>query len=128
MIKSDLQRARLAKLAEICLRLPKATREDKGQHSAFLIGKRTFVYYLSDHHGDGMIGICCKVLPGEASALIAAAPAKFYVPAYLGSRGWVGLRLDGKSVDWREVSELVRGSYAQLAPKRLRPRADKTAQ
>ena len=46
-------------------------------------------------------------------------PAKFYLPAYIGPRGWVGLRLDIGEVDWDEVKELVTGSYLQTAPRKL---------
>ncbi len=41
------------------------------------------------------------------------------MPSYLGSRGWVALRLDVGEVDWAEVEDIVTGSYLQVAPKRL---------
>ena len=63
--------------------------------------------------------MCCKVLPGDNEALVAAHPAKFYLPAYIGPRGWVALRLDVSGLDWNEVAELVVGSYKLIAPKRL---------
>ncbi|HUK90710.1 MAG TPA: MmcQ/YjbR family DNA-binding protein, partial [Blastocatellia bacterium] len=88
-------------------------------HAAFLVRKKTFVYFLNDHHGDGIVGVTCKVMPGDNTALIAAQPDRFYLPAYIGSRGWVALRLDTREVDWEEVAELVAGSYCLLAPKRL---------
>jgi predicted DNA-binding protein (MmcQ/YjbR family) len=50
---------------------------------------------------------------------VVANPAKFYLPAYLGSSGWVALRLDVDEIDWDEVAELVVGSYRLLAPKSL---------
>lgn len=110
---------RLERLSEICLSLPQAVREDKGSHAAFSVSKKVFVYYLNDHHGDGIVGFCCKVLPGENEQLIASNPQKFYLPAYVGPRGWVALRLDRRTVDWTEVKELVRCSYLLTAPKRL---------
>ena len=110
---------RFEKLDGICMALPKVVREDKGSHSAFKVSKKVFAYYLNDHHGDGIVSICCKVLPGDNERLIAANPQKFYMPDYVGPRGWVALRLDRRNVDWAEVKELVRGSYAQTAPKRL---------
>lgn len=110
---------RFEKLAGICMGLPNAVREDKGSHSAFRVSKKVFAYFLNDHHGDGIVGLWCKVLPGDNERLIASNPQRFYMPAYVGPRGWVGLRLDGRSVDWAEVKELVRGSYAQTAPKSL---------
>jgi hypothetical protein len=41
------------------------------------------------------------------------------VPAYIGPRGWFGLRLDGEAIDWSEVRNLVELSYGLVAPKRL---------
>jgi predicted DNA-binding protein (MmcQ/YjbR family) len=110
---------RLARLAAICMALPGAAREDQGSHATFRVAKKVFAYYLNDHHGDGIVSICCKALPGDNERLIASSPRKFYMPAYIGPRGWVGLRLDRPTADWSEVKELVHGSYLQTAPKKL---------
>ena len=101
----------LERLTAICMGLPDASREMQGKHASFRVRKKVFAYFMNDHHGDGIISVCCKVLPGDNAALIAGDPVKFYMPAYIGPRGWVGLRLDRKKVDWAEVAELVRGSY-----------------
>jgi hypothetical protein len=117
---------RLEQLATICLALPETTCEQVGQigqHARFLVRKKTFVYYLDNHHGDGIVGMCCKVAPGMHTRMIAADPARFYLPAYLGANGWVGLRLDGDEIDWDEVAALATDSYRLLAPKRLAERA-----
>jgi predicted DNA-binding protein (MmcQ/YjbR family) len=119
MIDPGTCKERLERLSQICLSLPRTTREDKGSHAAFSVAKKVFVYYLNNHHGDGIVGFCCKVLPGDNQQLIASNPQKFYMPAYVGPRGWVGLRLDRRSVDWTEVKELVQCSYVLCAPKRL---------
>jgi predicted DNA-binding protein (MmcQ/YjbR family) len=108
----------LTRLSKICLALPEAVREDKGDHAAFLVRKRTFAYFLNNHHGDGIVSIACKALPGENTALAGAQPTRFYLPAYVGSRGWIALRLDLGEIDWEEVGELVKGSYRLVAPKR----------
>jgi predicted DNA-binding protein (MmcQ/YjbR family) len=92
---------------------------DSGLHASFKVKKKVFAYFLSDHHGDGIVGVTCKVLPGDNAALIKADPKRFHMPAYVGSRGWVGLRLDVGKVDWGEVQELVVGSYQLIAGKRL---------
>lgn len=119
MADESKTRERLEKLSATCLALPGVIRENMNSHAAFKVGKKVFVYYLNDHHGDGIVSFCCKVLPGDNERLIAASPRKFYMPAYIGPRGWVALRLDRSSVDWTEVKELVRGSYEQTAPKKL---------
>jgi hypothetical protein len=80
---------------------------------------RIFAYFLNDHHGDGIVSVACKALPGDNTALAAAQPAHFYLPAYIGPRGWIALRLDRSKVDWDEVAELLTGSYRQIAPARV---------
>ena len=119
MKKSAAEDRRLARFTKICLELPEASRKMMGRHAGFFVRKKTFAYFLDDHHGDGIVGINCKVLPGENTALIATDPKKFYMPAYIGSKGWVGLRLDTGEVDWEEVAELATHSYRLVAPKRL---------
>jgi predicted DNA-binding protein (MmcQ/YjbR family) len=110
---------RLERLSAMCLDLPEATREITGRHAAFRVRGRTFVYFLDDHHGDGIIGLNAKAAPGAAEMLIAEGPERFYRPAYLGHRGWVGVRLDTGAVDWDEVAGLVVDSYRLCAPKSL---------
>ena len=110
---------RLTKLTRICLAMPEASRELMGRHAGFYIRKKTFAYFLDDHHGDGIVGVTCKVLPGDNKALVASDPARFYMPAYVASKGWVALRLDVGEVDWQEVKELIMHSYLLIAPKRL---------
>ncbi|MFC5860787.1 MmcQ/YjbR family DNA-binding protein [Acidicapsa dinghuensis] len=110
---------RLAKISAICLGLPEATCEVSGHHVSFLVRKKVFAYFLDNHHGDGIVGLVSKVLPGDNAALIAADQARFYMPAYVGPRGWVGLRLDVGAVDWDEVAELIAHSYVMVAPKKL---------
>ncbi len=119
MKKPPAEDRRLVRFTKICLALPEATRWYDGQHAGFLVRKKTFAYFLSDHHGDGMVAINCKVLPGDNKSLASAQPARFHLPAYVASKGWVGLRLDLGQIDWDEVAELVRGSYQLIAPKRL---------
>lgn len=114
------------RLTKICLTLPEATCEicgNENEHAAYRIRKKTFAYYMNNHHGDGKICVAAKVAPGDNNALVAAQPDRFYLPAYIASRGWVALRLDIGKIDWSEVRELVEGSYRMAAPKRLADKA-----
>ena len=110
---------RLVRFTKICLRFPRAEREIMGSHAGFKVKKKIFAYFLNDHHGDGIVGVVYKVLPGDNAALIKADPKRFYMPAYVGPRGWVGLRLDVGRVNWGEVEELAKGSYQLVAGKTL---------
>jgi hypothetical protein len=114
----DVRSARRARLVETCVRLPEAAQEG-GRHIGFRVRHRTFAYYLDDHHGDGRVALCCKVPSGDMEALVSLDPERFFVPAYLGSRGWIGVRLDLHEVDWDEIERLVAVSYRLIAPKRL---------
>ncbi len=109
----------LARLTKICLAFPEAERVARGPHAVFIVRKKKFAYYLNDHHGDSRIGVCGRTTMGENEVLVAADPDRFYKPAYIGARGWVGLRLARPDVDWTEVAELVTDSYRLAAPKRL---------
>jgi len=119
MAKSFSKDPRLVRLTELALALPEARREIYGSHAQFLVRKKTFAYFLDNHHGDGIVAVTCKVLPGDNKALAEAQPKRFYLPAYIGAKGWVALRLDTGKIDWEEVGELLVGSYSLVAPKRL---------
>ena len=116
---SSAEDSRLKRLTNQALEFPETTRQTFGSHSQFLVKKKAFAYFLDNHHGDGVVGVACKVFPGENKALIEAQPSRFYPPAYIASRGWVALRLNVGKVDWDEVRELLLASYVLVAPKRL---------
>ena len=119
MARSSTAGTRLARLTKIALALPEAKRELHGPYASFLVRKRTFAYFLNNHHGDGIVAVTCKALPGENAALASAQPKRYYLPAYIGPRGWVALRLDLGKIDWDEVRELLLGSFLLTAPKHL---------
>ena len=111
---------RRERLVEICRSLPESDYETVGDgHIAFRVRKKIFAYYLFDHHGDGMIAFCCKSSLSEQRRLIRADSESFFVPAYLGAKGWIGVRLDLDDVDWDTVSELARQAFQSLAPRKL---------
>jgi len=111
---------RLERISELCLGLPEAHAKPAGErHAAFSVRKRVFAYHLVDHHGDGRVALNYKVPTGENLALIEANPARWFMPSYLGPRGWVGLDLDAAPLDWDEVGDLLTGSYRLVAPSTL---------
>ena len=122
--KSPDVAGRRKRLIALCQGLPGAVAERAGvQHLAFKVGKKIFAYYAYDHHGDGRIALLSKAPPGEQSQLVGADPERYFVPPYVGSKGWVGLRLDSPRVDWRAVKNLLSVAYVLTAPDRLRKRA-----
>jgi hypothetical protein len=89
------------------------------RHLSLEVRGKRFGYYLDDHHGDGRVAINCKVEPGANQTLADFAPERFHIPAYLGSRGWVGLWIDLSRIDWDEVQSILFDAYRLTAPKRL---------
>jgi hypothetical protein len=111
---------RRKRLVGICHVFPEVGVEAVGDgHLAFRIRKRIFAYYLSDHHGDGMIAFCCKSSLSEQHRLVKDDPVSFFAPPYVGPKGWVAIRLDLDEVDWDTVSELARVAYQNVAPRKL---------
>jgi len=110
----------VAHLRRICLAFPESTERPFGGHTApaFRVRDKLFVHC----HEDGS-AFTCKAAAGDQGLLVAADPARFFVPAYVGHRGWVGVRLDGP-VDWDEVAELAEDSYRLVAPRALVVRWD----
>ncbi|MEA3142399.1 MAG: hypothetical protein QOK23_4568 [Gammaproteobacteria bacterium] len=106
-------------LSKICLSLPEAQRRDRNDHADFRVRDKVFAYFLNDHHGDRIVSVCCKSELGENVDRASREPERFYLPAYIGPRGWFGLRLDGEAIDWAEVRNLVEISYRLAAPKSL---------
>lgn len=110
----------LERVTQICMALPGTNCERSGSHATFRARKKVFAYFLDNHHGDGIIAIACKVSPGDNTELVRAQAERFYLPAYIGPRGWVALRLDVSKVDWDEVKELVGESYRLTTSPRKR--------
>jgi predicted DNA-binding protein (MmcQ/YjbR family) len=111
--------SQLRKLVSICLRLPGAEQKTLGDHADFRVRGKVFAYFLNNHHGDGIVSVCCKSQLGENVDRASRDPDKYYLPAYIGPRGWFGLRLDRGPVNWSEVENIVENSYRLTAPKSL---------
>ena len=111
---------RQARLIAICRKFPEAEIQVAGeQHLSFRIRKKTFAYYSFDHHEDGMIAFWCKSNLSEQRRQCRSDPDNFFVPAYLGQKGWLGIRLDLEEVDWDNVEYFARTAYQALAPRKL---------
>ena len=109
----------LAKLREICLALPETSeRPSHGAPTFFIREKRSFLMALTNHHGDGRFAIWCAAPEGMQKMLVDADGERFFVPPYVGHRGWLGLRLD-RGIHWDELEGIVEDAYAEVAPAKL---------
>jgi len=108
------------RLRAICGALPEVTeRPSHGAPTWFVRDKKSFVTLWADgHHDNRFPHLWCAAAPGEQESLIASSPDRFFRPPYVGHRGWLGVRLDGR-VDWAEIAELCTDAYRVIAPARL---------
>ncbi len=110
MTKQPLDRMRA-----ICLALPEAKEKEAWGDPTFRVRDKIFAM---EKRGDGRISLWCKAPPGSQAVLVGADPQRFFIPPYVGSKGWVGIRLDNDP-DWDEVARVIKRSYRLIAPKRL---------
>src|SRR5437016_3084956 len=97
--------ALLARVRRICLALPEAHEKEAWGEATFRVRDRLFVMFADNHHGDGRIAIWCAAPSGAQAAVVDADPRRFFVPPYVGRRGWIGIRLDRRP-NWAVVAAL----------------------
>jgi hypothetical protein len=111
----------VARIRAIAMALPEAEEKPFGGHTsapAFRVRDKFFV--MLNEAGSEMN---VKAPKGVQGILVASDPERFFVPRYVGPKGWVGVRLGaGAGPDWEEVAEMITESYCLIAPKRLAAR------
>jgi predicted DNA-binding protein (MmcQ/YjbR family) len=108
-----------------CLWLPEA--EEYLSHGSpnFRVRGKGFASYVVNHHGDGRVALWLAAAAGAQEHYVAIDPNQFFVPPYVGPRGWLGVRLD-RGVAWKLVAALVREAYEKVAPRPLVTQIGKT--
>lgn len=105
----------LAQVRPVCLGFPETREVEAWGRPTFRAGKRMFaIYEGSVEHPYALV---FKPEGGDREALLQ--DPRFYVPAYHGPYGWLGVDLVATPPDWQEIAELAEGSYRQVALKRM---------
>ena len=105
------------RLRELCLAFPEAHEQVFGGHTIPTWRVNGKIFAQLEEHGD-RLAAWCKGAPGAQEILVGSQPDRFFRPAYVGSKGWIGIWLDGDT-DWDAVHGLIDESYRMTAPKRL---------
>ncbi len=110
---------------EMCLWLPEAEEFLSHGSANFRVRGKTFATYAVNHHGDGRVALWLNAPSGSQDLHVQAEPRHFFVPPYVGPRGWLGVLLD-RGLAWPRVAALVREAYEKAAPAALSSGIGKT--
>jgi hypothetical protein len=116
-------RRRKGRLAKICEAYPETVAAStwSNEHLSLEVAGKRFGYYLYRHFGDdGRSGAVLKAPTGVQEMLMGTDPDRFWVPAFVGRHGWIGIRFDLEEPDWDEVTDFVRGAWLMTAPRKVR--------
>ena len=105
-------------LREACLWLPGAEEFISHGSPSFRVRGKTFATYVVNHHGDGRVAVWLNVGPDSQQLRVLTEPEHFFVPPYVGPRGWLGVILD-RGIEWNRIAGLIREAYEKSAPSEL---------
>lgn len=97
------------RLRRVCLALPGVTEKIAWGELTWR-SKKMFAQMDTHHHGAPHVAVWLAVPPGLQEALVDEDPERFFHPPYVGHKGWVGVRIDGRP-DWKIVAGVVRDAY-----------------
>ncbi len=103
---------------EVCLSLPESTEVMSRGSPDFRVAGKTFATYVLNHHGDGRVALWLAAAPGAQQFHVEHDDENYFVPPYVGPRGWLGVNLD-RGLDWQVIAERVREAYRAVAPAKL---------
>lgn len=116
----------LERIRALALALPEATERVSHGEASWFVRKAPQFVTMADHHHDDRVAIWAAAPPGAQADWVSRDPSRFFVPPYVGGRGWIGVYLDVPSVDetedekfWNDVADVVEDAYRTVAPKTL---------
>ncbi|MFD4180574.1 MmcQ/YjbR family DNA-binding protein [Rhodococcus sp. NPDC058514] len=115
----------LDRLRRLCLRMPEATERVSHGEPAWFVRKAPQFATLADHHHDDRLAFWAAAPAGAQSDWVARDPERFFVPPYVGGRGWIGVYLD-RPQEWDDIADIVEDAYRTVAPRILVALLDET--
>jgi hypothetical protein len=106
----------IERLRELCMAMPGATEKMAWGEPTFRVKEKMFAMVDNNHHQSGRVAVVCPCPPGAREVLIGHAPHRFFVPPYVGHKGWIGARLDMPDTDWDELAMVLEDAWRMVAP------------
>ena len=108
----------LEKVRKLCLELPETSEKEAWGGPTFRVRGKMFVMHMDNHHDDGRVALWCCCSEEERDFFVESDPERFFVPPYVGHKGWLGVRLD-KRLAWKRIIDIVEEAYLLTAPAKL---------
>ena len=108
----------IRRVRRLCTTLPQTTEKLSHGEPTFFVGKKVFAMMANNHHNDGHVAVWIPVPPGLQATLLKTEPRKFFMPPYVGVRGWVGVELD--AVDDEELGFHLSEAWRLIASPKIR--------
>ncbi len=87
----------------------------------FKVAGKTYAYWAVNHHGDGRLALWLGVSPEQQAQLVGQNRSAYFVPPYVGVKGFVGVDL-GAGLPWRDVIDRVVEAWMHCGPPSSRER------
>ena len=101
------------RIRAICAELPGTTEKLSHGAPSFFAGKQYAAVHADGHHNRSEPHLVCAAPAGVQQELVDDEPDRFFVPPYVGGRGWIGVLLAG-DVDWDEVAQILSEAHAAV--------------
>ena len=110
---------RLEELRSLCLALPDAREVEAWGAPTFRVKTMFATYSDGSQYEPPRSSVWIKAAPIDQEHLVRRSPDRFFVPPYVGGKGWIGAFLDIPDVDWDELKGLLWDAWKMSSPKRL---------
>lgn len=110
----------LTTLRAHCLALPEAHEVEAWGAPTFRVKNKMFAMYAraDEQQRRPRPAVWLHCAAANQQALIAREPDRYFVPPYVGPKGWVGVYLDRRP-RWKELDALLLDAFKRVAPKNL---------
>lgn len=112
-------------IRELCTAFPGTEETLSHDRPDYRVADRSFARLMINHHGDGRAGLWLKMPPGAQAVYTDLDPNAYFIPPYVGNKGWLGVDLS-KGLSWEEVVARVREAWEYAAPNHLVTRLEET--
>jgi len=107
----------LRRVRRICAALPQTEERLSHGEPTFFVGGKVYAMFANNHHADGHVAVWIPVSPGLQATLLKTEPDKFFMPPYVGVRGWVGVEL--QAISDQELATYILEAWRLMASKKL---------